>query len=386
MKKVAIIPLRAGSKSIPGKNKKKMLGRALYQWTLGEAIFSELDEIYIFTDDEDILSQVKQEYSWTPKVKTFKRSEESATDTASTEMAMLELAKAINYNFDIFCLIQATSPLTSRTDINATLYKIEQEKFDSSLTVVETKRFVWNTDGTSENYDYLNRPRRQDFNGMLIENGAVYAVTKETFISSQNRLGGNIGLVYMPEDTLAEIDEHSDWAITSELLKNRIRHWKGTPSKIKYLALDVDGVFTNGTVAVTAEGELFKSFSLRDGMGLELLRSNGITPIVITSENSPIVAKRMEKLKIKHLFLGVKDKYARIDEFCIHQNTNRNEIAYVGDDINDLCNICAVGWGIAPNDALEEVKKAADIVLNNKGGDKAIREAVEFIINQNKRY
>ncbi|WP_319502298.1 cytidylyltransferase domain-containing protein [uncultured Draconibacterium sp.] len=385
MKKIAIIPLRAGSKGIPGKNKRKMLGRPLYQWTLGEAIFSNLDEVYVFTDDEAILKQVEAEYSWTPKVKTMYRSPESATDTASTEMAMLELAERINYDFDIICLLQATSPLTDHSDINNTLQKVSVEEYDSALTVVENKRFIWSDKGESLNYDFLARPRRQDFNGMLMENGAVYAATKETFIQNQNRLGGKIGVVHMPDDTLAEIDELSDFTVVSELLKIRLQKLKGKVEQIKYLVFDVDGVFTPGNVAVSPEGELFKLFSIRDGMGLEILRNNGITPVVITSENSPIVARRMEKLQIQHVFLGVKDKFARLNHFCKEQNIKRSQIAYVGDDVNDLCNLCAVGWGLTPNDGLPEVKQVADIVLNNKGGDMAIREAVEFIINQNKR-
>ena len=386
MKSIAIIPLRAGSKGIPGKNKRKILGRPLYQWVLGEAISSDLDEVYVFTDDEDILEQVELEYSWTSKVRTMQRSIESATDTASTEMAMLELAERVNYDFDLICLLQATSPLTQQKDINATLNKIITENFDSALTVVETKRFIWSTEGKSLNYDFLERPRRQDFDGMLIENGAVYIAKKETFIENQNRLGGSIGIVHMPEDTLAEVDELSDWPIVNELLINRLIKLKGKGDQIKYLVLDVDGVFTDGKVAVSPEGELFKLFSIRDGMGLEILRNNEITPIVITSENSAIVARRMEKLQIKHVLLGVKDKFARLNHFCKEECISRSEIAYVGDDVNDLSNLCAVGWGLTPNDALPEVKQVADIILNNKGGDMAIREAVEFIINQNKRY
>ena len=383
---MAIIPLRAGSKGIIGKNKSKILGRPLYQWVLGEAIFSDLDEIYVFTDDEDILQQVEKEYTWTPKVKTMRRSSESATDTASTEMAMLEFAERVNYKFDIICLLQATSPLTHRNDINNTLSKVITERFDSALTVVETKRFIWSLSGKSMNYDYLKRPRRQDFEGIFMENGAVYAANRETFIKNRNRLGGKIGIVKMPEDTLVEIDEPSDWKIASELLKNRLHKLKGKVERIKYLALDVDGVFTKGDVAVSPDGELFKMFSIRDGMGLEILRNNGVTPVVITSENSPIVSQRMKKLKIKHIFIGVKDKFSCINQFCIKENITRSQIAYIGDDINDLSNLCAVGWGFAPNNSLPEVKQVADIILNNEGGDMAIREAVEFIINQNRRY
>ena len=384
MNKIAIIPLRAGSKGIPNKNKKKMLGRPLYQWALGEAIFSNLDKIYIFTDDQQIIEDIKKEYHWTDKVEVVKRSEESAIDTASTEMGMLELAMQLNYNFDIYCLIQATSPLLTREDINQVLFKVEEEQFDSALTVVENKRFTWTKDGKSVNYDYLHRPRRQDYEGMLVENGAFYAVKKETYLQTKNRLGGKIGIVKMCEDSLYEIDEPSDWDIIEILLKNRELKHKKNLSEIKYLVLDVDGVFTDGKVAVTKDGEFSKTFSLRDGMGIELLRLEKIEVIVMTSENSPIVAKRMEKLKLDYVFLGVKDKYSKIERFLLDNKKTRGNIAYIGDDINDLSNICSCGLTFTPIDGIEKVKDCADYILHNKGGDKAIREAIEIIIKHNK--
>ena len=382
--KVAIIPLRAGSKGIPNKNKKKMLGRPLYQWTLSEAIFSNLDKIYIFTDNQQIIEDVKREYYWTDKVEAIQRSEESAIDTASTEMGMLELATLLNCNFDIYCLIQATSPLLTREDINRALSKVEKEQFDSALTVVENKRFTWTKEGESVNYDYLHRPRRQDYEGMLVENGAFYAVKKETYLQTKNRLGGKIGIVKMCEDSLYEIDEPSDWDIIEILLKNRELKHKKNPSEIKYLVLDVDGVFTDGKVVVTKDGEFSKIFSLWDGMGIELLKLEKVEVIVMTSENSPIVSQRMQKLKLNHVFLGVKDKYAMIEHFILQNNLRRNNIAYIGDDVNDLSNICSCGLTFTPLDEIEKVKECADYILHNKGGDKAIREAINIIIRHNK--
>ncbi|MCD8518377.1 MAG: acylneuraminate cytidylyltransferase family protein, partial [Flavobacterium sp.] len=211
MKKVAIIPLRKGSKGIPGKNKKKMLGRPLFSWVLSAAIFSDLDEVYVFTDDEEIISFLSKEYHWTSKVKGLLRNDENANDTASTESAMLEFAEKIHYDFDVLCLLQATSPLTTSQDINNALSQINVEGKTSALSVVKTHRFTWNADGTPQNYDVFNRPRRQDFAGLLMENGAVYATTKDAFIKSKNRVSETIGLVEMPEETLMEIDSLSDW-------------------------------------------------------------------------------------------------------------------------------------------------------------------------------
>lgn len=383
MKKIAIIPLRAGSKGIPGKNKKKLLGRPLFSWTLGEAIFSKLDEIYIFTDDKDIMEYVNKNYTWTKKVRVMERTEESATDTASTEFGMIELAQRLNYDFDIFCLLQATSPLTTREDIDKCLDKIEREKYDSALTVVNTMRFIWNENGESINYNYNSRPRRQDFKGLLVENGAVYVTTKEQFKSSGIRIGGNIAIVKMPEDTLTEIDEKEDWVVIEKLIENRLSKFKKGNPGIKLMVLDVDGVFTEGKVSTGYEKEVSKDFSLIDGMGLEIVRGEGIEVIVMTSEYSDIVKTRMSKLKLE-TYLGVKDKYSFLEKIRQEKGINRNEIAYIGDDINDLANICSVKWGIVPNNAVLENKLKADLVLSSKGGDGAIREAVNFILKYNK--
>ena len=385
MKKTAIIPLRKESKGIPGKNKKKMLGRPLFSWVLTEAVFSNLDEVYVFTDDEEIIDYIHKEYHWTPKVKTLLRSAENATDTASTESAMLEFTAQLQNSFEILCLLQATSPMTMAADINAVLDKIENEKYDSALTVVNSHRFTWNTDGTPQNYDVFHRPRRQDFEGLLIENGAVYATTTQAFVETKNRVSGKIGLVPMGESTLVEIDSVTDWKIVEELLAARLKKAK-KHQRIDYLVLDVDGVFTDGKVAYSTEGELTKVFDMRDGMGLEILRQNQVEVVVITSENSALVAQRMQKLQIEYTFLVVKDKYAFLQYFAKERNTSFAAMAYIGDDVNDLANICSVGWSFAPANATEIARQNADYLLTNNSAEGAIREACEWIIKYNERY
>lgn len=385
MKKVAIIPLRKGSKGIPGKNKKKMLGRPLFAWALGSAVFSDLDEIYIFTDDQEILDFIAKEYHWTSKVKGMLRSDENANDTASTESAMLEFAKNVQYDFDILCLLQATSPMTTSEDINKALELISKENYNSALSVVKTHRFTWSPAGTPQNYDVFNRPRRQDFEGLHIENGAVYATTKESFMQSKNRVSGTIGLVEMPEETLTEIDSLTDWEIIEKLLAERqIKQKK--QNRINYLVLDVDGVFTDGCVYYSKEGEALKKFDMRDGMGLEILRQFGVQVVIMTSENSELVAQRMKKLQIQHVFLGVKDKYALLQNFIREHKTSWGDLAYIGDDVNDLANLCTVGWSLTPNDATEAVKPFVDVILNHEAANGAIREACEWIMKYNKRF
>ena len=385
MKKIGLIPLRKNSKGIPGKNKKKMVGRPLFSWVLTEAIFSDLDEVYVFTDDVEIINFIEKEYHWTTKIKTLVRNDQNANDTASTESAMMEFSDKINHDYAVFCLLQATSPLTMSADINKVLNKITIENFDSALTVVKTHRFTWNSDGTSQNYDVFNRPRRQDFEGLLIENGAVYGTTKDAFLKSKNRVSGNIGLLEMPEETLMEIDSMSDWNSVENLLMERQKALK-TNQRIDYLVLDVDGVFTDGAVYYSKDGELAKKFDMRDGMGLEILRQNQVEVVVLTSENSELVGQRMKKLQIQNTFLGVKDKYSFLKQFLATKNSSFEAVAYVGDDVNDLTNICSAGWSFAPANATDIVQLNADFVLSHASAVGAIREVCEFVLKYNKRY
>ncbi|WP_291285026.1 acylneuraminate cytidylyltransferase [Flavobacterium sp.] len=385
MKKIGIIPLRKGSKGIIGKNKKKMVGRPLFSWVLTEAIFSDLDQIYVFTDDVEIIAFIEKEYTWTNKVIPLLRNEENASDTSSTESAMLEFSEKINHDYNIICLLQATSPLTLTADINTALSRITNESFDSAISVVKTHRFIWNKQGEPMNYDIFNRPRRQDFEGLLIENGAVYCSTKEAFLDKKNRISGRIGLVEMSEDTLIEIDSLSDWNSIETLLIGRQKALKQN-QKIEYLVLDVDGVFTDGSVYYDKEGEMAKKFDMRDGMGLEILRQNGVEVVVLTSENSKLVEQRMKKLQIKNTFLGVKDKYSFLKHFIKDRNSSFAAVAYVGDDVNDLTNICSCGWSFAPANAVDIVKMNADIVLSHHSGNGAIREVCDIIKKYNNRY
>ncbi len=384
MKQIGFIPLRKGSKGIPNKNKRKMVGRPLFTWVLGEAVFSNLDEVVVYTDDESIIEFITKEYHWTNKIKAILRSEESASDTASTEFAILEFCESINYNFDVFCLLQATSPFTRKEDINACLEKLNGD-YNSALTVVNTHRFLWDNDGNALNYNPQERPRRQGFDGLLIENGAVYTTTKESLKNTKNRLGSNIAVVQMPEESLHEIDSETDWTAIESLLIERQKREKES-KKITHVVLDVDGVFTDGTITYTKDGEHTKSFDMRDGMGLEILRQFDVEVIIMTSENSQLVAKRMEKLNIEHVFLGVKDKYTMLKNIVAKADISLSNVAYVGDDVNDLTNICSVGWSLAPNNATDIVKTNADIVLSKNSGAGSIREACQFVMNYNKRF
>lgn len=222
MHTIAFIPVRGGSKSIPLKNIKPFCGKPLVCWNI-EALETcpFVDEIIVATDS-DAIEQVVIEQHYT-KTRVYRRLAENACDTASTESVMLEYIRYANLASDtIFMLVQATSPLTQTIHFSEALQQYVNGEFDSMLTCVRNKRFFWNADGTSMNYDYRHRPRRQEFEGMLMENGAFYINTVTNILQSGNRLCGHIGIYEMPEYTSFEIDEPDDWQVMENLMQKHV--------------------------------------------------------------------------------------------------------------------------------------------------------------------
>ncbi len=225
---IAFIPARGGSKSISLKNIKPFCGKPLVYWNvqaLQEA--SVIDRIVVATDSNEIEDAVIS-FGFS-KVEVYRRSSENASDTASTESVMLEYLKACPMKGDdLFMLVQATSPLTRTEDFSGAAEIYTANDCDSLLSCVRTKRFFWTEEGKSINYDYRNRPRRQEFDGLMMENGAFYINRVENILRDENRLSGKIAVYEMPEFTSVEIDEPEDWVIAESIMK------KHTPERLRY--------------------------------------------------------------------------------------------------------------------------------------------------------
>ncbi|MGL5312910.1 MAG: HAD-IIIA family hydrolase [Peptostreptococcaceae bacterium] len=378
---IAFIPVRGGSKSIPLKNIKLINNRPLIYWVLDAAENCDcIDKIFVSTDNQEIKDTVKKYKS--NKVCVVDRSEETSTDNSTTESAMIEFAK--KYLFKNIILIQATSPLITSEELTKGFMAYNKEGIDSVLSVVNQKRFIWEQENNKyipKNYDYINRPRRQDFDGFLVENGAFYITSRDRLLKYKSRISGNIDCVMMDESSYFEIDEPRDWTIVEALLKIKKSHHIDL-SKIKMLLTDSDGVLTDGGMYYTENGDEIKKFNAKDGMAFELLRKEGILTGIVTGENREIVKKRAEKLKVDELYMGIKNKIEVIDTICKKYDIKYENIAYIGDDINDLDVIKLVGFGCCVEDAMEIVKQSAKYITKAKGGQGAVREVAELIINK----
>lgn len=381
----AFIPVRGGSKSIPKKNIKLFCGKPLVCWSI-EALEAcpEVDEIVVATDSEDIWSTIaSRNYK---KTHLYRRNIKNASDTASTESVMLEYIEHTHMNENnIFMLVQATSPLTETIHFTAALNAYSKGQYDSMLTCVRNHRFFWNEDGNSINYDYKNRPRRQEFSGMLMENGAFYINTIKNILKDKNRLSGKIGIYEMPEYTATEIDEPDDWTILEQLMRLHVLSKRKISSNIRLFLTDVDGVLTDAGMYYSERGDELKKFNTRDGMGLKLLQQAGIKTGFITTETTNIVSNRAKKLDIDYLYQGNQDggKLSAAKEICESMGISLNEVAYIGDDINCKEILQNVGFAACPLDADEVIKSIPGIhIMTKKGGEGCVRELVEIILKK----
>lgn len=153
--------------------------------------------------------------------------------------------------------------------------------------------------------------------------------------------------------------------------------------KIKYLISDIDGCWTDGGIYYSNKGEELKKFCFADGGGVALLNHSNLKLIICTGETSTQVEKRMEKLKIRNFYGGVKNKLNFITEYFSSNSISLSDAAYLGDDINDYLIMKKVGYPICPSNACKSIQEISKYVLQNKGGNGAFREFVEYALTFN---
>lgn len=390
MKYVALIPARGGSKSIPRKNIRPLAGKPLLYWTCKAASdVPAIESVYVATDDEEIAGVVRD--LGLPRVTPIGRGPETATDSASTESVLLDFARRVD--FENLILIQATSPLLRSSDLQRAIELFESGSCDSVLSVVRQKRFLWSGKPGAlvapVNYDPARRPRRQDFDGFLVENGAFYLTAHARLLATGCRLSGRTAAVEMDEQSYLELDEPEDWLLVEQLLRHRLRKAGGDLAaklrRIRFVASDVDGVLTDSGMYYSESGDELKKFNTRDGKGFELLREAGLLTGLITAENVELVARRARKLRLDEVHRGAADKVAVMAEILQRRNLSWEQVAFLGDDLGDVELLRRVGVSACPCDAVGEVLETAGLRLESRGGAGVVREFAELLLNARRR-
>ncbi len=372
---VGIIPARGGSKGLPRKNIKEIAGFPLLYWTIEAAKSSKLlDDFYVSTDDVEI-AEVAKKYN----AKVIMRSPELARDDTTT-LAVLKDIVVNKVSCDDVVVLQPTSPLRNHDTIDQCIREFQAGEYDTLATGYYTKIIE---------YASHQNMRRQDIKGFFYDDGNIYII-KGKLIRQNRWFGDKICRLVLDRELNYEIDDITDFKIVEFLLRDRLKEGK-QPSgiydklkKIKLFAMDVDGILTDAGMYYTEKGDELKKFNTLDGKGIELIRNIGIKTAIITSEKTKIVERRAKKMGIDFLYQGVKDKAAVINELAQSLKIGLDEIAYIGDDVNDISALKIVGLPITVKSASPENKDIAKLLVPVNGGEGCIRYVCNMIINSKK--
>jgi YrbI family 3-deoxy-D-manno-octulosonate 8-phosphate phosphatase len=386
LKVIAIIPARGGSKGIPRKNVRQLAGKPLITYTLQQARqTSALDRVIVSTDDQEIAAiseQLGAEVVWRPK--------EISGDTATSESALVHVLEHLrnteNYEPELVVFLQATSPLRRERDIQGAIETLKREQADSLFSAGPVHGFVWRQRAdtlTPVNYDPGKRQRRQDLvETIWEENGSIYIFKPWVLKEYNSRLGGKIAVYQMDKLDSLQVDEPDDLELIETIIAGRRaprKQKKFDLDTVRILALDFDGVMTDNRVLLDESGTEAVYCHRGDGWGIAQLAATGVEVVVLSTEKNPVVGARCQKLGIEYI-QGSDDKLSALKEMVEKRSMLPDQVAFMGNDVNDLDCMKWVGMPIAVADAVNEVKEVSTVVTYRKGGRGAVREVCDLIL------
>jgi N-acylneuraminate cytidylyltransferase len=349
---------------------------------------AHVERVVVSTDDEEIARAAIRDGS-----EVVIRPSQISDSKSGSEEALLHvldtLRESERYEPELLVFLQCTSPFTKPEDIDGVVETLFAEGADCALSVATSHRFLWRQDPTGGavgiNHDKLHRPMRQDMEPQFVETGAVYAMRVAGFRKARHRFFGKIAMHQVPEERAFEIDSPRDLEIARAIasLSQSVGHSILLPA-VKAVALDFDGVVTDDCVWVGDDGRESVRCHRGDGLGIERLRAAGVPIVVISKERNPVVQARCRKLQVE-CKQGVDDKLPALQAWLAEINVDAAAAAYVGNDINDIECLEAVGVGVAVRDAHPLAKRAALLVLERRGGDGAIREFADLLLRDQDR-
>ena len=378
----AVIPARGGSKGIPRKNLLTIGGFPLVALSIRAARGAQkVGRVAVSTDDAEIAA-VARKFG----AEVIARPADLSGDTASSEVALLHAIGALDATGvapEVIVFLQCTSPLTQPADIDAAIAMLEDENADCVFSAAPTHRFFWRQEADGEavgiNHTRDVRPRRQDRPPEFEETGSFYVMRRAGFVAARHRFFGRVRILPVPPERGMEIDSVGDVAVARRLFS--LHHPVPVlPGPMEALVMDFDGVLTDDRVTTSADGGETVTSSRGDGLGIERLRAAGVPMVVLSKEKNPVVKARCDKLKLE-VIQGIDDKLPALDAWLAREGVARAAAVYIGNDINDIPCLDAVGFAMVPVDADPAVYDHADWILSREGGRGAVREACEILLN-----
>ncbi|WP_223228295.1 acylneuraminate cytidylyltransferase [Roseovarius litoreus] len=380
-----VILARGGSKGVPGKNLRHVGGVSLVARAVRAARMArQVGCVYVSTDDAAIATEARL-YG----ARIIDRPAALASDTASSESGWLHALSHLRRDMpDLSRLVflQCTSPFTTGADIDHCLKSMQDKGADCALSVIADHSFLWSQDadgwGQGVNHTPAHpRRRRQDLPPAFRESGAIYCVKADAFEAAGQRFCGTVALCPVDHPPI-EIDSERDLQICALLLQQMGRVGVD-PARLRGLravVMDFDGVHTDNRVQVDETGQETVRSSRYDGLGLSMMRDAGHWRMLILSkERNPVVARRAEKLTIPALH-GIDDKLTALDAWLSVEGLTRQEVLYVGNDVNDKAVMQAVGLSACPSDSHPEIMAIADWILPFPGGAGALRAMADALL------
>lgn len=383
---LAIIPARGGSKGIPRKNIRPLAGKPLIAYNIEQALRSQyINRLVVSTDDAEIAAISRRygaEIVWRPP--------EISGDTASSEAALLHTLDALEaaegYVPDLLVFLQCTSPLTITEDIDGVVQALLQDGADTALAVTPFHYFLWRAedgDANGINHQKSVRPLRQQREPQYLETGAVYVMKVPEFRQKRHRFFGKTAMYVMPPERRLEIDDPVDFQVAEVLLHSQQQenNRRALPDPIAAVIFDFDGVFTDNRVIVSQDRSEAVICNRSDGMGISYLKKTGLPLLILSTETNPVVQARADKLGIPCLH-GIASKWERLEQWLQERAIDPAHVVYVGNDVNDRICMQHVGCAVAVADSFPEILEQADLVLQNRGGDGAVRELCDLVLNK----
>jgi len=363
---LGVIPARGGSKGVINKNIRILLGKPLVAWTIEAARKSKLLNECVVSTESDKIGDVVRAYGG----KVLKRPDHLAKDEATTLSTLQHSLE--EFDADVVVVLQPTSPIRDDDLIDRCITYFQEQKLDCMATGFESKAKEY---GTHDNM------RRQDTEGVFVDDGNVYVI-KADLIRKGQWTGGKMGRFELEGDQCYQVDTELEMFVLEALLERRLKNTIRGPGKnLRLLALDVDGVLTDSGMVYSENGDELKRFNTKDGMGIELLRNAGFKIAFITKENTRMVQNRAQKLKVDYVHQGVGNKLKILNEIAADMGIGLDQIAYIGDDINDTEILEKVGFAATPRDGIARNKQIAHYVCSKGGGEGCVREVCDLLLS-----
>ena len=375
---VAVIPARGGSRGVPGKNLALVGGVPLIARTVGAALAAGIEDVRVSTDDARIADAARR-----AGARVIDRPAALSGDTATSESALLHALDRLTEEGThprVLVFLQATSPFLEPEPLARAVRRVLDGEADSVLSAFETYAFLWHQAAGSAagvNHDASFRPRRQDREPHFQETGAFYVMDTDGFRAAGFRFFGRVAVEQVAADRALEIDDAHELDLARVLAP--VFDERATTLPVDALVTDFDGVHTDDTASVTADGTEAVVVSRSDGMGVQRLRDAGVPVLILSKERNGVVAARAAKLGVDVL-QAVDDKAPALASWLADHGVDPARCAYVGNDVNDLGAMALVGWPVAVADAHPAVMQAARLVLHRRGGHGAVREAAELVL------